>query len=465
MSGLLTHKGRIREVIQHYYSPNLLIKNSLEEYENLYAFIAKIDPWEDENSPPEISDTEYYYKQLYKNIIAYKKINSSDVSAVIERVDWVEGTTYYQYSDNEYMFDLDSNGKLIKKFYVRNTYDQIFKCLYNGKSDINPNGIPSTEMPSIDFSLNSSSDIIKTADGYKWKYLYSINFGDKIKFFDDNWIPVPIKSNRSNISSISIGAGEISVINVANTGSNYINDNARNITSYITIQGDGNGAEAAAIIENGQVVDVVMTKTGNNYTYATATLTARQSFTGNGAILQTSISPIGGHGYNLLSDLGCRNVVVTSEFSKSENGNLYTNIDYRQIGLIANPVVKIGEIYEYANSFIYSAANIINVSAGESNYSLDEIVFQGQSFETATFTGKVVNFDSTNNILYVVDVNGTLQNNELIKGFNSNNIRIVLNNTIDAMKVFSGEILYVENKNKIERSPLGTEQFRLTLKY
>ena len=51
---------------------------------------------------------------------------------VIERIDWTANTIYSQYSSETNMFLLDSEHKLQKKFYVKNSYDQVFKCLSNG---------------------------------------------------------------------------------------------------------------------------------------------------------------------------------------------------------------------------------------------------------------------------------------------------------------------------------------------
>lgn len=465
MTGLITSFGKNRELLQQFYSPNLILKNTEEDFENLYCFIAKVEPWENELSPPTPSNSDFYLKQLYKNIIAMKKINSNDISGVIERIDWESGVTYYQYDCTEDMVTLDSNGKLQKKFYVRNSYDQVFKCLYNGKTTENSGGIPSTDMPIIDFSINSSSDIIITSDGYKWKYLYSIDFGSKIKFFDNNWIPLIIDTNRKSITSSEIKSGEISVINVLNSGNNYVDDTGSNITTQITISGDGIGANASAVIVDGKVQSVFMNNKGYNYTFATANISPQISYSGNGAILQTSVSPIGGHGFNLLSELGCRNVMITTEFNQSEENKIPDIIDYRQIGLITNPVAKVGLTTEFATSYIYSNMYIITVSPGASTYLQDEIVYQGLNLETATFSGVVVTFNVTNNLLYVINTKGSLNNNELIKGSISNNVRVAIDFEQNDLEDFSGNIVYVENRTKIQRSPSGVELFKLTIKY
>lgn len=465
MAGIITTKGKNRELLQQFYSPNLLLKTSYEEYENLYCFIAKIEPWDDENTPPTPLNSDYYLKQIYKNILVYKKINSNDIAPVIERIDWTSGTIYSEYSDSIDMCELNSSGKLVRKFYVRNSYDQVFKCLSNATNSINPNGVASTVMPIIDFSITSASELIQTADGYKWQYLFSLDYGSKIKFFDENWMPLIVDTNRKNLYNTTTKGGEISTINVYNSGNNYIDDTGLNITTAITISGDGTGANASAIISGGKVTDIIIDNYGSNYSYATVTITPKSNYSGNGAILVPSISPIGGHGYNLLSELGCYSVMVTTEFDSNENNNISDSIDYRQIGLVSNIMVNNGSNYEFANSYIYASTHVVNVSPGSDSFQADELVYQGLSLNTANFTGRIVNFDSESGILYLINTTGTLNENELIKGASSNAIRVVLNSVVDDILLYSGDIVYIENRKKVQRSPSGLEQFRLVLQY
>mgnify|MGYP003349657511 CR=1 FL=1 len=121
------------QVETFYFSPVLLLDDNLHkgDYLNMYAFLAydpnigtNLDYIVPENTPT-------YAKEIHKNIIYLKKINLSDISAVAERIDWKANTFYDAYSHLTQMSKLDSSGKLIKKFYVKNKYDQVFKCLWN----------------------------------------------------------------------------------------------------------------------------------------------------------------------------------------------------------------------------------------------------------------------------------------------------------------------------------------------
>ncbi len=402
---------------------------------------------------PENSD--YYLKNIYKNLIAVKKINSNDICPVIKRIDWKTGITYGQYSSNRI-------GEI--NYYVRNSYDQIFKCLYNGESINNVNGIPSTIEPIIDYTVNFTNNIIFTGDGYKWKYLYTIDPGAKLKFFDENWIPLPVVGHRKSLSTSTVGSGDISVINIYDTGSNYIDDIGNSTTTTIQIDGDGVGATATAIISGNVLTKILVTNSGNNYTYASANISPNFGYTGNGAILIPEVSPVGGHGYDLISELGCKTIIITSEFNKDEGITLPTDIDYRQIGLISNPEITIGTTTQFANSSIYRPTHDVTVAQGSGEYVQDEIVYQG-SLSNPTYSGMVLNFDSTNNLLYLINTYGTITTNQPLYGDTSKLIRLALQETIEQLIPYTGNILYIENRKKIQRNSSGLEQFRLTLNY
>lgn len=448
--GNLTTSGLASEILK--------LQASLSD---LYCFIAKIEPWSDEANVPPPYTTDSYVKNIHKNMIAMKKVNTNDISPVIERIDWISGITYTQYSDSVSLFDIDQNGNLVNPFYIKNSYDQIFKCLYNGNSNLNPNGIPSTYEPLVDFSYDPSSNFITTADGYKWKYMFSIDSGSKLKFFDDKWIPIPVTSIFNDIRSTAAGYGEISTINVYNSGSGYTNDSGVGISTSITITGDGTGASAVAQITRNSVVQVLLSNTGSNYTYANISINPNIGFGGNGAVLQASVSPIGGHGYNLLQELGCRTILITSQFNGTESGTIPDTIDYREVGLISYPLTSSG----LADGFVYRLTHDIIVSPGGGVYSQDEFVYQGDSLANATFYGRVLNFDSNNNILYLINTNGSITPNDIIKGDTSKVIRVAFQESVQPIIPASGDILYIENRNKVQRTTNGIEQFRLTISY
>ena len=129
---LLTYAGKVAEVEHVYYSPVATLPAPINQViGTTYCFLSKVDPWPDENNPPVPQQTQRYLKNVYKNMFVAKRILANNISPIAERIDWTTGTVYDYYRDDIDMFEKDENDKLVLKFYVKNRYDQVFKCLWN----------------------------------------------------------------------------------------------------------------------------------------------------------------------------------------------------------------------------------------------------------------------------------------------------------------------------------------------
>lgn len=462
-SSQLIYGSKIYEVLQYYYAPAASANAATNLNNALYAFIGQVDPWPDEEQPPVPTQDQYSIKQVYKNIIAAKKVTSSDVTAVIPRRDWVSGTVYDYYTDTDDMFTTDVNGVLTKNFYIRNRFDQVFKCLWNG------NGAPSTVEPEFLPGTFDASYLVKTADGYKWKFLYTINIGQKQKFLDANWMPVPIGQNIPNPVSNFTAQGGIDVINVTNSGQGYYPGGVT-----ITISGDGQYANGtAAVNSGGYITDISVANTGQGYTYAETTISVSSGYPAPNVIATaiSPVSPIGGHGFDPISELGCNHAMLAVEFAESENGLIPTDIAYRQLGLVLDPFSQsnLAKNNPYATETVYDATTHLIVSSGLGSYTSGQIVYQGKSQATATFIGKIVSFDPATNILKVINITGTPTVNEVViqdaNGPINSAIRTLLQVASPDFIIFSGYMTYIENRTGVQRSPDATEQFRIVLRF
>lgn len=454
-TGILTYNSGVFEVSKTYYSPTVSIPTTGKKLGTLYCFLSKVDAWTNDENPPAPEQTQKYIKQVYKNMFVAKQITSNDMSPVVERVDWETGTVYDYYRDDVNMFALDLNDTILYRFYVKNRYDQVFKCLSNN------NGGQSTDEPMFEPGTFNSNQIYQGADSYKWKYMYTISSGLKQKFMDDAWMPVPIGNTTPNPVESTKSYGSIDVINVVNSGSNY---NSSNSPVVVTITGDGQGASANVSISGGQIIDVIVSSTGNNYTYANVSITSGQ---GSGATAVAYPSPIGGHGFNPISELGTRHIMLTAKFTKDESGNLPTDIDFRQIGILSNPYAYFGTSVEQANASIYKTTTDYVVSAGFGAYIPDEIVFQSVdgTLENAHFRGTVLSFDDTLHIVKLINTQGTATLDTLLIGNTSSTARVALQEQLPSFIPFSGYMVYLENREPVQRNSDGSEQIRLVLGY
>jgi hypothetical protein len=454
-TGILTYNSGVYNLRLNYYAPSSTIATTGNFLGTLYAFLSKVDAWPVDEVPPAPEQTQSYLNYVFRNMFFVKKIGTNDISPVIPRINWTSGTTYDAYSDQVNMFELNEDGTIAKYFYVKNRYDQVFKCLWND------NSTPSTVEPYFQPGTFNANQIFQGADNYKWKFMYTITSGNKLKFMDSSWMPVPVGNTIPNPVSSFAGTGDIEVINVTNGGSGYDEANA---VITVTVTGDGYLASANAVVSGNTITDILVANTGYNYTYANVTIS---SAIGSGATANSPVSPIGGHGFNPVSELGARHIMLTGQFDKGESGNLPTDIDFRQLGVVVDPYASYGVGYALANATSYKTTTDFVVSAGFGTYVPDEIVYQSPNglIQDATFTATVLSFDSAFNTVKLINTIGIANNSGLIYGQTSGTARVVLQQQTPSFIKNSGFVIYLENRSPVQRNADGSEQFRLVLGY
>jgi len=462
---LLTHTAKSVSVAEQYYASVAVLPPTFNvPLSTFYGFIARTDPWPDENNPPVPTEDVRSIKNLYKNIFALKRITANDIIPVIQRFDWTSGLIYDYYRDDIDMFTTDANGLLILQFYVKNRYDQIFKCLWNN------NGGPSTVEPFFQPGSYNTNNIYQGIDGYKWKYIYTIDTGAKVKFMDANWLPIRPAPNSEDPLLSTVGVGSIDVINVTNGGSGY---DPGNSAIVVTVTGDGTGAAGTPIVNNGVITDIVVTNPGANYSYANVIISSTQ---GSGATAISPASPLFGHGWDPSVDFAPSRAMFVVEFDGSESGLIPTNsstqsgsvtpISYRQFGIIINPSDYATNPYP-ANAAVYKTTTDFVVASGFGGFTPDEIVYQGPSADItkATFTATVLSFDSATNVIHLINITGNPTLSGSVYGNSSHTTRTLLSYTPPNFVLFTGSISYIENRTPIYRSADGIEQFKAILSY
>jgi len=347
------------------------------------------------------------------------------------------------------------------KFYVRNSADQVFKCLFNN------GGVTSTITPEITIGGQlPENPFIETSDGYKWKYLYTIPSGLKQKFFSADYMPVirdtTVFQNAEN--------GRLDIIKIVNGGSGYFSGSSVNNYSIVAVTGDGTGANVTVDVVDGVITEVNILDGGLNYTTANITINdPLQTNIGNTANLIAVIGPQGGHGSDPARELGASDQMISVDFQGTIGGvyPTYTNgtSDFRQITLVNNPKLANGSS---ATASLYPMYTKIFVDNPAIDFTPDTIVFVGSSFATATFYATVVYFDTVENILYVNDPVGdiTAIPTETISENGNPSVYAQVFSVIEPdINTLSGEILYIENRAKIIRSPNQTETVKIVVEF
>jgi hypothetical protein len=420
----------------------------------VYFTFGKVRPWTNELSPPTPTSNVIQQIDVWNNVIGAKQIQGNDVSLCVPRINWTSGNVYTQYDDQRNTTDY---GNTASPFYVLTTDYNVYKCLSNN------NGEPSTVKPESTI-LNSA---VEGADKYVWKYLYTLTDDEKLKFLTTNYMPVKklTEDNGSLQWSVQQNAieGAIEAIKIEDGGSGY----SAVSPPTIVISGDGKDATAVATVNSTTtaISSISIQQKGYGYTNATISLVSSE---GSGGILRPLIAPAGnpsgGHGFNPVEELGASNVIINLRLNGTESGIFDIQNNFRQIALIKNP--RLTSSQTYATGIVYSQlTTLILDTTGSSNFSLDEIAFQGATLETATFKGTVVSWNSDNGQLKLNDVTGNPKS-EIITGSSSRTVRAVVGvDTSTKLQKYSGSILYIDNSVSIQRSADQTEEFKIILSF
>ncbi len=360
------------------------------------------------------------------------------------------------------LFKVDiSQTQYSNKFYVRNSQDQVFKCLFNNSA------AQSNTMPQITIGGDlPENPYIETVDGYKWKYMYSIPTGLKNKFFTDKYMPVL----RDTIVFDNAKDGRIDIIKIVNGGTGYYAGSSVNNYSVVSVTGDGTLANVSVDVVNGIIVDINILNGGNNYSTATVTIEdPLQQAIGNTANLQAVISPQYGHGFDPQRELGGSSVMVSVDIEGDADGNLPVENNgtdsIRQMCLVKDVKVTTGA---FGTASYYPMYTQISTSNPPVNFTFNEIVYVGSSFSTATFSARVVHFDDTSNTLYVNNIVGDVNNieNETIYQKDAPSaFAKIFDVTKPDINILSGEILYIENRAKITRNGNQTESTKFVVEF
>ena len=414
----------------------------------------------------------------FDDLMAAKKIAASDVTFAVPRRNWTTGTTYdiYRHDYGEYATGtttaITANGGAStlhdSAFYVLTTARNVYKCLDNDgntASTVEPTG--------------TSTTVLTTADGYKWKYMYTLTASQQANFLSTDFMAV---ATDSTVSSAAID-GAIDVIKIKSAGSGGTNGTH----TGIAIRGDGTGGVCSVTVAGGVVTAVTVTTAGTGYTFGTvsnAQIVAAGATSLSGAELDVIIPPKGGHGKNAIEELGGFYVMMNTSLEGTESGNsgdLTVANDFRKITLIRDPNAG----GSAASATTLRATKAINLSGVSGSYVVDEKITQASTGAV----GKVVEWDSSNSILYYIQTRHTNEgidtngNQTAFSGTNTvtgaggatgtpttststiDNVSFTSGYSASEIDHDSGDILYIENRAPITRAADQTENIKLVIEF
>jgi len=233
----------------------------------------------------------------------------------------------------------------------------------------------------------------------------------------------------------------------------------------ITVNGDGSAfkARTKGNATHG-VTDVTVTAKGSGFSIAAPSIFANSSH-GTGATAESIIGPVGGHGKNSIEELGGNRIIVDVRISGNESGYFTTSNDFRQVGLVRDPLQSANSLAFFTES-LADQSTTLTVGGVTGSFQADEKVFIGTSLADSTANGVVVDF-LNNNTLRINEVKGTFADGNVVTGSNSSSTGTISANGVNQpdMKPYSGDVLYIENRSKITRLQNQVEDFKIVLEY
>ena len=433
-----------------------------------------------DTAPPTPIDSNYEEFNTFNELLAAKKVTSTETSISIPRRNWATGTVYDYYRHDYGHFVTGSTSSVQtansgattlfdSNFYVLTDDFNVYKCLdnnSNANSTVKPTG--------------TSTSILSTGDGYKWKFMYTLSAAQQTNFLSTDFMAV---ATNSTVAAAAVD-GAVNVVKIKTAGSGGSNGSH----TGVAIRGDGSSGVATVTVSGGAVTAVTVTTPGTGYTFAyirNADIVSAGATSLSGAELDVIIEPKGGHGKNAIEELGGFFVMMNTNFEAAETsntGDFTTANDFRKVVLLRD-ILSGGSA---ASATTLRGTKAVLVTSPSGTFTADEEINQA----TTGAVGKVVEWDSSNNILYYiqtrfndegVDSNGNLtafSGANAISGQSSSASATpsTSSTTVDSV-VFSsgynsgeidadtGDVMYIENRSPITRAADQTENVKLIIEF
>ena len=286
-----------------------------------------------------------------------------------------------------------------------NSNFNVYICIENGSSGINTTGNASEDEPT--FTDLEPSKAGESQDGYVWKYLFTVNPSDIIKFDSTDFIALPnnwststdaqIQAVRENGDS-DINNNQIKTVYIADQGDDYTTTGGE-----FDILGDGTGGKVVVEVSGNKITKCTVSNGGKGYTYGIVDLQSINSNAitkSNPAKLIPIIPPSKGHGFDLYKELGADRVLIYARFDDSTK-DFPIDSEFAQVSLVKNPTsFGTTSIYTGSTFSALKGIKLINVNGDPAvGQILSQTVGTGQ-----TAFGYVCSYDSDVSVVkYIQD--------------------------------------------------------------
>lgn len=288
-------------------------------------------------------DETFFNQTMY----SMHKVYPGGISRVIPRKDWKYGEVYGSYGE-------ENNYVLVKEYVSGYARLNVYQCLFTPRT------------PSIYAPTGTSQSAFTLSDDYVWKYMYTIQNSEAIRFLNSKWMPVAEKISTSAAAEITSGS------------TNYeqyiaqINAEAGELYS-VYVDSDSLFAEMTAGLDsdlrvsfNWGSVDLIARDVATNtptkymkmklsWDAATSQFTTQLTESGSGYVgpvtfgmdsdsyaiqsISALIAPGSGHSSDPPKELGANNIMVSVRNISDENSApIFDNCKYNLVSLHFDPL-------------------------------------------------------------------------------------------------------------------------------
>ena len=484
------------DILDRIYADYLnLDLDSDEDSDRFYMAIGRTEEWDSDAQPPIPNSSRGETLRFQESIQSMKLI--PNVTYVVPRHNWTAGQVYEAW-DNNYGSNtqIAPFGDIQYPYYVLTDENNVFVCLQQGRA---ANGTPKNSL----FKPNDISGYPFSVgdDGYVWRYMYTVGTVEARNYLTSGYMPVErvldsteggppydeLSTTRQKQLEIQKQAvpGELLGIAIDSAGVGYTSRPQISIVGIPIYGTQIVEARAYANITPGGLIGEIIMKNdssdeeysfGANYHHASIRVSGGG---GSGAVLRAITSQNPGMGADPRRDLNSSGLMFQTTLTGVEGGDFNVENDFRQIGLVQNPLRDSAQYGDFPMTGRDSALSAPTAQAYKqlwvtSGLNADNIT--GDQIVTGTTTGaqSIINyFDDQENILYVHQNSRTgflaydsAEQVTVSEGGGTASIRenpFGPNLRPAEVNNFSGKVIYIDNRSPIERDDEQTEDIKIVI--
>ncbi|MCX8009206.1 MAG: hypothetical protein N3A54_05940 [Patescibacteria group bacterium] len=346
--------------------------------------------------------------------------------------------------------DISSTSFVVQPYYVVTDDMNVYICISNNNlalSTVKPTSVNTNEPDTGGTTL---------ADGYKWKYIYTIPENDAEKFMTSNWFPVKNYSEDDSSSNWQVQYNSTENNRIHGFDIPYAL-NASALMIKVRISGDEGGKAIAtndyrkiSLIHNPLAIKSVYKC--NSATSNTIVLNSSHDISDINAIWYPTVGKkiiiIEGPGRGQIRSISSFNP-VTRTVTVSENWTY--------------PVTSNSKYAILLSSLVANVCTVLTLASISGTFIQDEIATQSSS----SASGRIVAFDSLTNKLYLTNVNGEFKTlaqggSSIQQGAATATVSAIT--PPDAEPYFTN-VLFTENRRKIIRNLDQIEDVKIVIQF